>query len=49
MCKARRVTVKFALMNGGAFVVVQKLDGIFDGDNVVILFAIDAIEKHREG
>ena len=46
MGKARRVAVQFPLMNGGTFVVVQELDRIFDGDDVVILFAIDAVEQH---
>src|SRR5580698_2097475 len=38
--------MQFALMNGGTFVVVQELDGIFDGDDVVVFLAIDAIEQN---
>ena len=31
-----------------AFVIVQKLDGVFDGDDVVIFFAIDGVQQHRQ-
>jgi hypothetical protein len=30
-------------------VIVQEFDGVFDGDDVVIFFAIDAIEQQRQG
>ena len=48
MSEAGRVTVQFTLMDGGALVVVQELDGIFDGDDVVVLLAIDAVKKHGQ-
>ena len=47
--EAGRVAMQFALVNGGAFVVVQELDGIFDGDDVIVLLAIDAVEEHGQG
>ena len=47
--EAGSVAMQFALMNGRAFVVVQELDGIFNGDDVVILLAIDAVEQHGQG
>src|ERR1700728_2545562 len=40
--------MQFALMDGGAFVAVQELDRIFDGDDVVVLLAVDAVEEHSE-
>ncbi len=49
MGKARRIAVQFALVDRRALVIVQKLDGIFDGDDVVVLLLIDAIQKHRKG
>ena len=47
--KAGSIGVQFPLMDGAAFVVVQELDGIFDGDHVIRLLAIDAVEKDRQG
>ena len=47
--KVWSVAVHFALMNGGFFVVVQEFDGIFDGDDVVAIFAVDAIQKCCQG
>ena len=46
--EAGRIAVQFPLMHGGALVVVQELDGIFNGDDVVIFLAIDAIEQDRQ-
>jgi hypothetical protein len=43
-----RIAVQLALMNCRAFVAMQEFDWIFDGDDVVILFAIDAIEEHGQ-
>ena len=48
MSETGGVAMQFALMNGGAFVVVQELDGIFDGDDMVVFLAIDAVEQHGE-
>ncbi len=48
MSQADRVAVQFALMNRRAFVVVKKLDGIFDGNDVIIFLAIDAVDQYRE-
>ncbi len=47
--EAGGIAVKFPLMDGGAFVVVQELDGIFDGNDVIIFLAIDEVEKDGEG
>jgi len=46
--KACCVAVKFTLVDGGAFVVVQEFDRIFNGDDVVIFLAIDAIEERGQ-
>ena len=46
--KARSIAVQLPLVNGGTLVIVQKFDGIFDGDDVVILFAIDAVEQYGQ-
>src|SRR5579872_474216 len=35
-------------MDGCTFVIVQELDGIFDGDDVADLFLVDAVEKSGE-
>ena len=43
--EVRCVTVQFALMDGGLLVIVQKLDGIFDGDDMADLLFIDAIQQ----
>ncbi len=43
-----RVGVKFALVNGGAFVRVQKFDGVFDRDDVAGLFFVDLVDERRE-
>ena len=48
MSEAGSITMKFALVDCGAFVVVQKLDGIFNGNDVVIFLSIDAVEQNRE-
>ena len=49
MGKAWCIAVQFALMDGGALMVMQELDWIFDGDDVVILFAVDGVEQYRQG
>ena len=46
--EVRCVTVQFALMDGGLLVIVQKLDGIFDGDDVADLFFVDAVQQRRQ-
>src|SRR4029077_9266359 len=43
------VAVQFALVNRRALVVVQELDGVFDGDDVVVTLPIDAVEESGEG
>ena len=40
--------MQFTLMDGGAFVVVQELDGIFNRDDVIIFLAINAVQQHSE-
>src|SRR5579859_5664413 len=42
------IAVQLALVNGRAFVVVEKLDRIFDGDDVVILLAVDGVEQNGQ-
>ena len=42
--EARRVAVEFALMNRGFLVEVQKLDRVFDGEDVVGLLLIDFVQ-----
>ncbi len=42
--KRRRVAVQLALVDGGLFMFVQKLDGIFDGEDVVGLFHIHFVD-----
>ena len=42
--EVRRVAVQLALVHSRVLVVVQKLDGIFDGDNVAGLLPVDPIE-----
>ena len=41
--------MQLPLMDGRALVIVQELNGILNGDDVVVLLAIDAIEKHGQG
>ena len=38
--------MQLALMDGRALMIVQKFDGIFDGDDVVVLLAIDRVEQN---
>src|SRR5882757_6123265 len=49
MGEAGGIAVQFALMDSGRFVVMQELDGIFDGDDVIIFFAVNAVEQDSEG
>ena len=46
--EAGRVAVKFALMNRAFLVLVQELDGIFDGQDVVGLFVVDLINDRGQ-
>src|SRR5258708_38197389 len=41
--------MQFALMDGGRFVVMQELDRIFNGNDVIIFLAINAVEQDSEG
>ena len=47
--EVRRIAVQFPLVDGGPLVIVQKLDGIFDGDDVAGLLFVDAVEQRRQG
>ena len=46
--KAWSIAVQFPLVDGGRFVVVQELDGVFHRDDVIIFFAIDGVKQHRK-
>ena len=46
--EARRVGVQLALVNGRVFVRVQKLDRIFDRDDVVVVRFVDQIDDRGE-
>ena len=46
--EARRVAVQLALMNGGALVRMQELDGVLDGDDVAGFFLVDLVDKRGE-
>src|SRR5262249_26641666 len=48
MSEARRITVQLALVNRRTLVIMQELDGILNGDDVVILLSIDGVEQHRQ-
>src|SRR5579863_3045376 len=48
MGEAGRIAMEFALVNGRALVIVQKLDRVFDGDDVVVLLPVDAVEQDRK-
>ena len=41
--------MKFALVDGGALMPMQELDGILNGDDVASLFLVNLIYKGREG
>src|SRR5215831_17397417 len=43
-----RVGVDFALIHQAALVVVQKFDGILDGDHVLVALAVDFVEHGGE-
>ena len=47
-CEVWRVAVQFALMHGRALVVVQEFDRIFDRDDVIAVFPVDAIKQCRQ-
>src|SRR5260370_21887937 len=44
-----RVAVKFALMYGGLFVIVAKLDGVFDAQDVDVSFVVGPVDDSRQG
>ena len=44
---AGNVAVQLALVDRGRLVVVQELDGIFDGDDVTDLLLVDEVEQTR--
>ena len=46
--KIRRVRVQLPLMNGRVFVLVQKLDRVFDRDDVIKLCLINQIDHCRQ-
>ena len=41
--------MKLALVDSGILMTVKKLDGIFDGNDVVVLRFIDQIDNGRQG
>ena len=47
--KARRVTVQLSLVNDGTLVAVHEFHRIFDGQDVVRLGFVDAVENCRQG
>src|SRR5712692_3514162 len=46
--KVRRVDFDFALVDEAFLVAVQKLDGVFDGDEVVGAVSVDAVDHGRQ-
>ncbi len=46
--KRRRIAVEFALVNGGLLVLVQELDGVFDGKDVKGLVRVHFIDDGGE-
>ena len=47
--KVRRIAVQLSLVDGGLLVIVQKFDGIFDGDDMASLLFVDAVQQSRQG
>ncbi len=43
-----RVAIELALMNGGLLVIVAKLDGVFDAQDMDGALAVGAIDDRRE-
>ena len=46
--KAGRIAVQFPLVNGCSFVCVQKLNWVFDGENVAGAMFVDAVQKRSQ-
>src|SRR5271165_2122994 len=43
------VSVHFALVHQALFVIVEKLDGVLNGDHVLFTFAVDLVQHGSEG
>ena len=46
--EAGRIAVQFALVNGSALVRIQKLNRVFNGENVASTMFVNAVQKYRQ-